>query len=234
MNRLGFITDEIDDLIHFITSNPTLKIVSIFSHLAGSSSETFDDFTKQQIHTFEQISQKISNAFSYPIIRHINNSQGIQRHPEAQFDMVRLGIGMYGISDTDKNKLKEVNTLYSCISQIKTIKPNESIGYDRKGVMSNGGKIAIVPIGYADGIRRSLSNNKGSFMIKGQLAPIIGNVCMDMCMLDVSKIDCKEGDRVLIFGEEYPIKNIAQQMDTIEYEVLTGISQRVKRIYFQE
>ena len=234
MNRLGFVESEIDELIHFITSNPTLKIVSVFSHLAGSDSEIFDDFTKQQILTFTRLSQKISNAFSYPIIRHINNSQGIQRHPEAQFDMVRLGIGMYGISNTDKRNLKEVNTLYSCISQIKTIGANESIGYNRSGTMPNGGKIAIIPIGYADGIRRSLSNGKGFFMINGQLAPIIGNVCMDMCMLDISKINCKEGDKVLIFGDAYPIENIAKQMNTIEYEVLTGISQRVKRIYFQE
>ncbi len=234
MNRLGFVESEIDELITFIKSNPTLKVISIFSHLAGSDNEIFDDFTNKQIQRFSRISKQITNAFSYPIIKHINNSQGIQRHSNAQFDMVRLGIGMYGISDTDKKNLKEVNSLYSCISQIKTIKPNESIGYNRKGSLPDGGKIAIIPIGYADGIRRSLGNGKGHFMINNQPAPIVGNICMDMCMLNVTNIDCNEGDKVLIFGDQYPIKNIAQQMETIEYEVLTGISQRVKRIYFQE
>ena len=234
MNRLGFVESEIDDLIEFVISNPTLKIVSVFSHLAGSDDIQFDDFTDRQIQTFHRLSDKILKSFSYPIIRHIDNSQGIQRHPNAQFDMVRLGIGMYGISATDKNNLKEVNKLYTCISQIKTIAPNETIGYNRAGVIQDGGRIAIIPIGYADGLRRSLSNGKGYFMINGKLAPVVGNVCMDMCMLNVTDIDCKEGDKVLIFGEDYPIKNIAKQMGTIEYEVLTGISQRVKRIYFQE
>ncbi len=234
MNRLGFVESEIEALIEFVKSNPTLKIVSVFSHLAGSDDEKFDSFTEHQIQTFTRLSDKIINAFDYPIIRHINNSQGIQRHNQAQFDMVRLGIGMYGISVTDKKRLKEVNSLYTRISQIKKINPNDSVGYNRAGVLPNGGKIAIIPIGYADGIRRSLSNGKGQFMINGFLAPIVGNVCMDMCMLDVSNIECKEGDKVLIFGEDYPIKNISKQMNTIEYEVLTGISQRVKRIYFQE
>jgi len=234
MNRLGFVESEIDKLIEFIVSNPTLKVASVFSHLAGSDDTQFDNFTEQQIHTFSRISTKVQDAFSYPIIRHIDNSQGIQRHPNAQFDMVRLGIGMYGISATDKQKLKEVNTLYTCISQIKTIRSDETIGYNRAGVIQDGGQIAIIPIGYADGLRRSLGNGKGRFMINGKLAPVVGNVCMDMCMLNITGIDCKEGDRVLIFGEDYPIKNIAQQMGTIEYEVLTGISQRVKRIYFQE
>lgn len=234
MNRLGFVESEIDELIQFIVSNPTLKIISVFSHLAGSDDAQFDSFTDQQVDTFKRLSDIIKQSFSYPIIRHIDNSQGIQRHPDAQFDMVRLGIGMYGVSATDKKNLKEVNTLHTSISQIKTIGPEESIGYNRAGLMKDGGQIAIIPIGYADGIRRSLGNGKGYFMINGKLAPVVGNVCMDMCMLNVSDIDCEEGDKVIVFGEEYPIKNIAEQMDTIEYEVLTGISQRVKRIYFQE
>ncbi len=234
MNRLGFLESEVDALIEFIQSNPTLKIVSVFSHLAGSDEEKFDSFTDYQIQTFTRISDKIIQAFDYPILRHISNSQGIQRHKNAQFDMVRLGIGMYGISGTDKERLKEVNSLYTRISQIKKVQSKDSIGYNRAGVLPNGGKIAIIPIGYADGIRRSLSNGKGKFMINGEFASIVGNVCMDMCMLDVSSIECEEGDKVLIFGDDYPIQNIAKQMDTIEYEVLTGVSQRVKRIYFQE
>lgn len=234
MNRLGFVESEIDDLIDFIQANPTLKVVSVFSHLAGSDDQQFDDFTEMQIKNFSRLSKKIEEAFPYSILKHIDNSQGIQRHPNAQFDMVRLGIGMYGISACDKKSLKEVNSLHTCISQIKTIEAQETIGYNRAGVLEDGGKIAIVPIGYADGIRRNMGNGKGSFMINNKLAPIVGNVCMDMCMLDVTGIDCKEGDKVIIFGEDYPIKNLAKQMDTIEYEVLTGISQRVKRIYYQE
>ncbi|MBN2669094.1 MAG: bifunctional UDP-N-acetylmuramoyl-tripeptide:D-alanyl-D-alanine ligase/alanine racemase [Bacteroidales bacterium] len=234
MNRLGFIEAEVDETIGFIQSNPSLKVVSVFSHLAGSDGEIFDNFTDQQIAKFHRISDKIIKAFDYKIIRHLSNSNGVLRHPSAQFDMVRLGIGMYGATDFEHHQLKEVNRLVTRISQIKTIKKGESIGYDRNGQLEKDGQIAILPIGYADGIRRSLSNGEGHFMLNGQLAPIVGNVCMDMCMLDVSKIKCKEGDQVIVFGPDFSIQHIAREMNTIPYEVLTGISQRVKRIYFQE
>ena len=234
MNRLGFSEEDIPKLISFISQNPTLKIASIFSHLSGSDDSIFDDYTDQQILRFNKISKKIQAAFSYPINRHIANTNGIQRHPNSQFDMVRLGIGMYGISSIDQKYLKEVNSLTTRISQIKTIKAEDTVGYNRAGKLNNGGQIATIPIGYADGLRRSLNKGVGKFMINGELAPVVGNVCMDMCMLDVTNIDCKEGDEVIIFGKDYPIKNLAEQMNTIEYEVLTGISQRVKRVYYQE
>ncbi len=234
MNRLGFVEQEMPELIKFISDNPSLKIASVFSHLAASDEPAFDDFTSQQIQTFQRLSAQFVNAFSYEIMRHIANSNGVQRHPMAQFDMVRLGIGMYGVSVNDDKPLKAVNSLYTRISQIKHVGPNDTVGYNRKGRLENGGKIAIVPVGYADGIRRSLSNGKGQFSINGQLAPIVGNVCMDMCMIDVSHIEAAEGDQVIIFNQDFPISNLAKQMDTIPYEVLTGISQRVKRIYIQE
>ncbi len=234
MNRLGFKADEINDMIEFVQKNPSLKIVSVFSHLAGSDDDALNDFTNHQIAEFENLSRQIQSAFPYKIMRHISNSNGILRHPNAQFDMVRLGIGMYGISADKESALKPVSALKTKISQIKTIEENETIGYNRAGKLSQKGKIAIIPIGYADGIRRSLGNGKGRFWINGKEVPIVGNVCMDMCMLNVTGLDVKEGDTVEIFGENYGIENMAQQMGTIEYEVLTGISQRVKRVYLQE
>jgi alanine racemase len=234
MNRLGFVEKDIPELIQFVQSNPTLKIASVFSHLAGSDDVQFDGFTQQQIAIFSKISERVCKAFPYHIIRHISNSNGIIRHPNAQFDMVRLGIGMYGVSTEASSSLKEVNSLHTRLSQVKEVSSSDTIGYNRSGKLLEGGKIGIVPIGYADGIRRSLGNGKGQFWINGKLAPVVGNVCMDMCMLDLTGIDAKEGDLVEVFGSNYSIEHIAKQMDTIAYEVLTGISQRVKRIYYQE
>jgi len=234
MNRLGFQENELDEMIRFIKNNPTLKVKSIFSHLAASDETHNDDFTQEQIQTFDRLSQKIITELGAPIIRHLLNSSGIERHTNGQFDMVRLGIGMYGVSPSKNQQLKNVSTLKTTISQIKEINKEQSIGYSRKGKLAEDGKIAILQIGYADGIRRNLSNGKGKFLVNGKLAPVVGNICMDMCMIDVSHIDCQEGDKVIVFGEDYPIQEIAQQMETIPYEVLTGISQRVKRIYYQE
>ncbi len=234
MNRLGFKPDEVDELIAFTQKDPRLKIASVFSHLVGSDDEQLDNFTNEQIAVFQTVSTKIKQAFSYKIIRHISNSNGILRHEKAQFDMVRLGIGMYGLSSEPESGLKQVSALKTRISQVKTVRKGETVGYNRAGVVLEDMQIATVPIGYADGIRRSLGNGKGRFWLLGQEVPIVGNVCMDMCMLDVTGLEAKEGDVVEIFGEHYPIKNLAQQMDTIEYEVLTGISQRVKRVYLQE
>jgi alanine racemase len=234
MNRLGFSAEDVPSLIEFVKSNPTLQIVSVFSHLAGSDNEIFDDYTNGQIALFTNLSQQFISNFDYPILRHIANSNAIIRHPSSHFDMVRLGIGMYGLTSEKLAELQEVNRLTTRISQIKEIREGDTIGYDRKGSLKRTGRIAILPIGYADGIPRRLSNGVGKFLINNSIVPIVGNVCMDMCMVDVSDIKAKEGDEVVIFGPEYSVENVAKQIGTISYEVLTGISQRVKRVYVHE
>ena len=236
MHRLGFESNDINKLVARVKRNPNLKIASVFSHLAGADDEKHDAFTLSQIDKFDKSSFRITDNFDYPILRHILNTAGVVRFPEAQFDMVRLGLGLYGIH-FDKSKQKElqnVHKLKSCISQIKQIPVNESIGYDRAEITSRDTTIAVIPVGYADGLNRSLSKGKGKIWVKGQLAPIIGNICMDMCMINITNIDCKEGDEVIIFGDEYPIYELAKTMNTIPYEVLTSISRRVKRVYYQE
>ena len=182
------------------------------------------------------MSAALQLELNYPIKRHILNSAGIVRFTDAHFEMVRLGIGLHGIGSTaiEKKMLEPISTLKTTISQIKNVAAGQSIGYSRKGKADKDIRIATVAIGYADGLNRKLSNGVGSMLVNGKLAPIIGNVCMDMCMLNVTDIDCNEGDVVIVFGKEHPIELIAQQTETIAYEVLTGISQRVKRVYFHE
>ncbi len=233
MHRLGFMPEETDFLIEKFKAQQTLKLASVFSHLAGSDEEALDNFTKEQVDVFGENSQKILKAFPYKIFRHILNSAGIERFPDYQYDMVRLGIGLYGISATN-GPIKQVSRLKTVILQIKDIPANETIGYGRKYKASEPVRIAVLPIGYADGIHRVLGNGCGKFYINGKLAPVIGNICMDMCMIDLKGIDAKEGDEVIVFGEEYPITEIATQMKTIPYEVFTSISRRVKRVYYQE
>ena len=208
----------------------------MFSHLAGSDDIAHDAFTLQQIKKFTEMSSVICSHFDYPIFRHILNSAGIVRFPGAQYEMVRLGIGLYGIGadELEQSHLQNVSTLKTTISQIKNIPAGESIGYSRKFIAKKDMRIATVPIGYADGLSRRLGNGKGKMFIKNTFAPIVGNVCMDMCMLDISDIQCGEGDEVIVFGKEQPISILAKAMDTIPYEVFTGISRRVKRIYFHE
>lgn len=237
MNRLGFHTTDIDKLIAYIQQNGAVKIASVFSHLAGSEDPTLDEFTHQQLSLFEKNSHAIITSFDYPIIRHILNSNGIVRHPQAQYDMVRLGIGMYGIDDSQQlqKRLQVVSTLKSSISQIKQIEKGETIGYNRKGLAHDKMTIATINIGYADGLPRILGNGNGYMLLKGKKAPIIGNVCMDMTMIDISGIaDVSQADEVIIFGEKPTVSEVAKQANTIAYEILTGISSRVKRIYFQE
>lgn len=237
MNRLGFHTTDIDKLIAYIQQNGAVKIASVFSHLAGSEDPTLDEFTHQQLSLFEKNSYTIIASFDYPIIRHILNSNGIVRHPQAQYDMVRLGIGMYGIDDSQQlqKRLQVVSTLKSSISQIKQIEKGETIGYNRKGLAHDKMTIATINIGYADGLPRILGNGNGYMLLKGKKAPIIGNVCMDMTMIDISGIaDVSQADEVIIFGEKPTVSEVAKQANTIAYEILTGISSRVKRIYFQE
>jgi alanine racemase len=168
------------------------------------------------------------------VIRHILNTSGIERFPEAQLDMVRLGIGLYGISSVDQSKLRNVSTLKSTILQIKRVNQGETVGYSRKGKPEKPSEIAIVPVGYADGLNRKLGNGKGYFIVRDKKAPVIGNICMDMTMIDITGIDAHEGDEVVIFGENNPITGMAQKLDTIPYEILTGVSERVKRVYFYE
>ncbi|MFH1320391.1 MAG: bifunctional UDP-N-acetylmuramoyl-tripeptide:D-alanyl-D-alanine ligase/alanine racemase [Bacteroidota bacterium] len=240
MHRLGFAECELDELINRIKGIRNIYIKSIFSHLAASEESEHDDFTKSQIEQFTRLSDIIISRFDYSIFRHLLNSAGVSRFPEAQFDMVRLGIGLYGIlSCRDainrvSTELLNVSTLKSSISQIKVVPANDTIGYGRKGTAQRDMKIAIVPIGYADGLSRKLSNGKGKIFVNGRFAPITGDICMDMCMIDITDIPANEGDEVIIFGKDYPITEFAKDMETIPYEVLTSVSGRVKRVYYQE
>ncbi|MBN2518908.1 MAG: alanine racemase, partial [Bacteroidales bacterium] len=234
MHRLGFNTEEIEKLIRKIKQCSRIKIKSVFSHLAASDEVVHDNFTKEQILRFEKVKTYFSKEFSYSIIYHILNSEGILRFTSAQFDMVRIGIGLYGISYSQQHNLVNVSTLKSRILQIKLVKKGETIGYGRRGLAEKNMKIGIVPIGYADGLSRNLSNGVGSFYINGKYSPIIGNICMDVCMIDITGIEVNTGDEVIIFGEENPIIKIAQKINTIPYEILTSISGRVKRIYYHE
>ena len=236
MKRLGFDEQDLDQLIELIHQNNNMRVKSIFSHLAASDEKKHDLFTHEQIQKFERMSNKIKTAFNYPILQHILNSGGIARFAEAQFDMVRLGIGLYGIDPAEKlnKQLQPIGTLKTVISQIRTIKSHETIGYSRRGNVQRDSQIAVVAIGYADGLNRRLGNGKGYMMINGHKAPIVGSICMDMTMIDVTGINCREGDEVLVMGKEIDINEIAGKIGTIPYEVLTGISQRVKRVYFYE
>lgn len=236
MHRLGFLPEDIDELLRRIKANDKIVIKSVFSHLAGSDDETFCDFTMQQINVFDNVSNKIISAFPYKIIRHILNSAGISRFTDYQYDMVRLGIGIYGIAPCkeDKGKLKNVVSLKTTIVQIKEYEAGETIGYSRKGVITKHSRIGVVPIGYADGLKRQLGNGAASFYVNGEAAPIVGNICMDMCMIDLTDIECKENDIAILFDEHHSVERIAEVCDTIPYEILTSISQRVKRIYYQE
>ena len=236
MHRLGFLPEDIDSLLERLKSNDKIIVKSVFSHLAGSDSPEFNDFTMKQIVNFEKMSSKIAKALPYKILRHILNSAGISRFTDYQYDMVRLGLGIYGIApcEEDKGKLKTVISLKTTIVQIKEYEVGETIGYSRKGKIERKSRIGVVPIGYADGLKRELGNGNACFYVNGKAAPIIGNICMDMCMIDVTGIDCKEDDTAILFNEDYPVERIAEACNTIPYEILTSISQRVKRIYYQE
>lgn len=234
MNRLGLKSDaEINDVTDIISSGNQLRIKSVFSHLAASDDKYFDDFTQMQFSNFNRCFNIICSKFNYKIDRHILNSAGIERFPEKQYEMVRLGIGLYGVSVTGL-PLKNIGTLKSTVSQVKTAKPGETVGYGRKGEITRKSEIAIVPLGYADGIDRKLGNRNGSAFIHGKKAQVAGNICMDMLMLDVTGLNVKVGDTVEIFGPNISISEVAKKAGTIPYEILTGISQRVKRVYLQE
>ena len=234
MYRMGFNDSELNELIAYLKDNPHFHIRSVFSHLAGSDEEIHDDYTHIQIDKFIDWSKQISREFPYKIDRHILNSSGIERFPDAQFEMVRLGIGLYGVSATKQDKLMNVSSLKTTISQIKWVNKGETVGYSRKGKLNKNTRIGIIPIGYADGFNRKLSNGVGQVLVNGQLASVVGNICMDMAMIDLTDIEAKEGDAVIIFGDDYSLSQVAQLLDTIPYEILTTVSRRVKRIYFQE
>lgn len=237
MHRLGFEEKELENLLTILRTQDKLKVNSIFTHLAASDQPEHDSFTIQQINLFEKWSQKVIDQLGYPTLRHILNSNGITRFKDYQYEMVRLGLGLYGIDNSEmiQDLLQPVGTLKTTITQIKEVAAGETVGYSRKGKVTEDKRIATVGIGYADGLDRRLSNGKGFMMIHQQQAPIIGNVCMDMTMLDITHIpEAKEGDEVLVFGKELPIQWLAERTGTIPYEILTSISQRVKRVYFQE
>ncbi len=236
MNRLGFSKKETNQLIVRVKNNKQLRIASVFSHLAASENPKEDAFTKKQIELFDKMSSDIIGHFDYPITRHICNSFGIIRFPEAQYDMVRLGIGLYGVAPESPitNKLRNVSTLKTTITQIHELRTGDTIGYGRTEKVKGEMRSATLPIGYADGLNRKNGNRQGCVVINGHRAPIVGNVCMDMCMVDVTGIPCKEGDGVTVFGDDLSISEFAKSSETIPYEVLTGISSRVKRVYFQE
>ncbi len=236
MHRLGFSNDELPELICRIKSNPMLHVRSVFSHLATADNPAESEFTLSQIHSFEAGSRMIVEAFPYKVLRHILNTAGISRFPQYQFDMVRLGIGLYGVSTTeaDKGLLKPVVSLKTTINQIKHIPAGDSIGYNRHGHADKDMRIGIVPIGYADGLSRLLGNGNGKFYVNGQQAAVVGDICMDMCMIDLTQVEAAEGDTVVIFDAEHDIADIAKACQTIPYEIMTHVSQRVKRVYYQE
>jgi len=234
MHRLGFEPQDMEQLLARLKGQNQVKVRSVFSHLSGSDSAKFDDFTKQQIAAFTACADQLSATFSHHIMRHILNSAGIERFPEYQFDMVRLGIGHYGISSLPEVNLKQVCALKTVILQIKAVKAGETVGYSRKGIVNTDKRIAIIPIGYADGFDRKLGNGVGEVLVNGQRAKVIGNVCMDLAMIDVTNLEAKEGDVVEIFGDNLTVSEVAGWLKTISYEVLTSVSRRVKRVYFQE
>ena len=238
MHRLGFEVIDMDMLGDLLEQNKFIRVLSVFSHLAASEAEPHDDFTLGQITSFKTAFTKIEEALGYPVIKHILNSSGITRWPGAQFDMVRLGIGLYGVDAAiiaDDNPLQPIATLKTNISQVKKIPAGDTVGYSRKGEMPKGGKIATVRIGYADGYVRANGNGVGKMMVNGIIVPTIGNISMDMTMLDVSEVtSVEEGDEVIVFNNQLKVEDMAAQINTIPYEILTNISQRVKRVYFYE
>lgn len=235
MLRLGFLPEDLDELILLLRNNPNIKALSVFTHLAGADESVHDEFSKQQAAIFLTGYKKISEALSIAPMRHVLNSAGIIRMPEYQFDMVRLGIGFYGVNPTEiPLPLEPANTLKTVISQIKKIKKGESIGYGRHGQALRDSVIATIAIGYADGFSRAFGRGRGCVLINGKRAPVAGNVCMDMTMVDVTDIACVEGDEVIIFGKELPIQEVAAMINTIPYEMLTNTSARVKRVFYTE
>jgi alanine racemase len=234
MNRLGISVNDVPALAEHLAATSLLKIESVFTHLAASEDPAQDAFTQQQKQLLQQAITILEATLPYSFLKHISNSAAITRHPDLQLDMVRLGIGLYGVGEKSL-ELQPAATLRSTIAQIKQLKKGETVSYNRRGVLQRDSVIATVRIGYADGYSRKFSNGIGNMWVGGALAPVIGVVCMDMTMVDITGIEgVKEGDEVLVFGAPLPVQQLAQWIDTIPYELMTSISQRVKRVYFQE
>ena len=232
MHRLGFQPEDVPAICERLRAQSGVIARSVFSHLAGSDSYVFDDFTHQQLDKFTKAAGELENGLEYKVIKHILNSAGIERFAAYQMDMVRLGIGLYGVSASGQKGLRNVSTLKTTILQIQNVPAGDSIGYSRMSYVKRDSRIAIIPIGYADGLDRHFSNGGGEVLINGQRCPIIGNICMDACMIDVTDIHAQEGDAVIIFGDELPVSELSDKLKT--YEILTSISPRVKRVYFRE
>jgi alanine racemase len=236
LNRLGFSAAEIPDLIEQLKKEPAFRVQSVFSHLAASEEPQQDDFTQEQFDRYLSMTGRIRDSLGYTFIQHISNSAGLVRNPVLQLDMVRLGIGLYGIDPASSGilDLKEVGTLKTTIAQIKKLGAGETVGYNRQGLVDHSMKIGTLRLGYADGYPRSLGNGVGKVLYKGRLVPTIGSISMDMTMIDISEIpDAKEGDELIIFGNELSVSKLASWAGTIAYDILAGISQRVKRVYFE-
>lgn len=234
MSRMGFMPEDLPKLIEKLKHCNNIIIASVFSHLAGSDSDDFDEFTLAQLRSFEKIYSTVQDQFQYNIIGHILNSAGIERFPEYQFNMVRLGIGLYGISATGSKQLRNISRLITTISQIKNFEQGRTIGYCRKWTLTRNSRVAVISIGYADGLDRRFSNGVGKVYVNGVLVPIIGNVCMDATMIDVTDVECREGDEVVVFGKENSVATLAADIGTIPYEILTNVSRRVSRIFYTD
>lgn len=235
MHRLGFNTSlDVEKLIDILHHQQAVVPRSVFSHFVGSDSANFDEFSALQFERFDKASKRLQAAFPHKILRHMDNSAGIEHFPERQLDMCRLGIGLYGVDSIDNRILNTVSTLKTTILQLRHVPKEETVGYSRKGVLTRDSVIAAIPIGYADGLNRHLGRGRCYCLVNGKKAPYVGNICMDVAMIDVTDIDCKEGDMVEIFGNHLPVTVLSDCLDTIPYEVLTGISNRVKRVYFQD
>ncbi len=236
MHRLGFSANEVPKLIHQLKKNPVIKIESVFSHLATSDQPEHDEFTQKQISLFNQLIPAIEKKITYQFDKHILNSNGALRFSGAQFDMVRLGIALYGFvaDEKDSKHIKNVVVLKCKIAQLKTIPKGDTIGYGRRGLAKKEMQIATLPIGYADGISRRIGNGKWQMKLNGKYAPTIGSICMDMCMIDVTDINCKEDDEVFIFYDQPSTLNLSALLQTIPYEILSSISPRVKRLFLAD
>ncbi len=235
MHRLGFDPEnDMDTLIDRLKHQNAIIPRSVFSHFVGSDNDSFDDFSSLQFERFLAASDKLQAAFDHKILRHIDNSAGIEHFPERQLDMCRLGLGLYGINSRNNQIITNVSTLKTTILQLRNVPAGDTVGYSRKGTVDHDSVIAAIPIGYADGLNRHLGNRHCHCLVNGQKAEYVGNICMDVAMIDVTGIDCKEGDSVEIFGDHLPVTVLSDVLDTIPYEVLTGISNRVKRVYFQD
>ena len=235
MNRLGFLPTQLPQLVQYLYAQPEVYIKSVFSHLSSADDRNEREYTEKQLKKFEHYSSFLIGQFNYPIHRHILNTAGIENYNDFQYDMVRLGIGLYGINvGNEASKIKPISRLKTVVIQTKELEKGDSIGYGRKTKAEGKMTIAMLPIGYSDGIKRSLGNRNFSFYWKDLPCDIVGNICMDVCMIEVTGLDVKVGDEIEIFGKHNQIKDLAKAMDTIPYEVLTSISQRVKRVFYKD